>query len=116
MLSVLSVFPSLGHGSDDLPQTSRHFRPLGTSLDSLLLEYDAMNIHAQFQGLETGGRVQRDNATIMNMNRDDFGYTHTCDFSGPIDAPETMPAGSVKNTECRNWRGRPIISQSEFTR
>lgn len=75
-----------------------------------------MKTNATFQSLATGGRNQRDMADIRMQSTAHIGYVCNTAFSGPLDAPEAMPAGSVLNTECTNWRGKAIISQSEFTR
>ncbi len=72
--------------------------------------------HSQYQGLATGARRMRDMADIRMQRSDFIGYNASTEFSGPIDAPETMPAGSCINTDFTNWRGRPVISQSEITR
>ena len=75
-----------------------------------------MDTNAMFQGLTTGGRRQRDMADIRMQRSEHIGYVADTLFSGPIDAPEIMPAGSTCNTEFTNWRGRPIVAQTEVVR
>ena len=75
-----------------------------------------MKTHANFQGLTTGGRRQRDMADYRMQRDQPHGYVADTRFSGPIDAPEYMPAGSVTDTTCRTWIGHPIIAQTEVNR
>jgi hypothetical protein len=72
--------------------------------------------HGYHQGLATGGLRQRDHADYRMQRNAQYGYIITTQFSGPIDAPESMPAGSMTDTTCRNWRGRPILAQTEAFR
>ena len=69
-----------------------------------------------FEGLTTGGSLMRDLSDIQIRRTEYCGYIANSEFSGNIDAPEFMPGGSMVNTDCKDFRGNAIISQTIATR
>lgn len=84
---------------------------------------------AHHQSIVTGGLRSRDVCHLWNFTEArvfsiwlqsarGFECISCDDFTagGPIDAPETMPAGAVSGVEWVDGLGRPIASQRELTR
>lgn len=84
---------------------------------------------AHHQAIVTGGLRARDTCHLWNFaeartfsvlvqSARGFGCVSCDDFTagGPIDAPETIPAGAMSCIEWVDWRGRPIVSQFELPR
>lgn len=70
----------------------------------------------------TGGLRQRQAVRVLNMPGRSCLYgelgqmSHELDAGGPLDAPETIPAGSTNSTEWRNFRGEPLARPTEIER
>lgn len=70
----------------------------------------------------TGGHRQRQGVRCLNMPGRSGLYgplgqkSDELDAGGPLDAPETLPAGSTSSAEWRNFRGEPIARQTEVDR
>ena len=62
----------------------------------------------------TGGRMSRQCTQMLNMPGRWMLYgtigqmSWELDAGGPLDAPDTLPAGGMNNTEWTNGWGRPI--------
>lgn len=70
----------------------------------------------------TGGLRSRDVAQLLNLARWPLygrigeAMSHEFDCGGPLDAPSTIPAGSMNCTEWKDGRGRALAMQSETRR
>jgi len=73
-----------------------------------------MTTAAMFQHYRTGSRQSRDYCALQCRN--DSQWVQFYDAVQPLDAPDTLPAGSCTSTDYTNWRGRPIASQSSVKR
>lgn len=55
--------------------------------------------------------------TEVRMHRSpQHGFLFTLCYDRPIDAPETLPAGSVSNTVYVDWRGNGVPMPTECER
>ena len=72
--------------------------------------------------LGTGSQRECDAAIIISANGSAGLYgrigtlSSAWDAGGPIDAPETLPAGAMNSTEWVNGRGHAVGRQSEIRR
>jgi len=73
-----------------------------------------MTTAALFQNYRTGNRQSRDYCALQCRN--DPQWVQFYDAVQPLDAPDTLPAGSCTSTEYTNWRGRAVVSQSSVKR
>lgn len=69
--------------------------------------------------IATGGLRARDTCWVRCMPRLLCAIHHFVDLlqaSGPLDAPEALPAGSCNSTDATNYLGAPVPSQTEVLR
>lgn len=115
--------PSQGEGSCPAPVQAVTAAPMPLARPKAglsLIERDRMRSTSCH--IATAGLRLRDLVQVYNMPGRDCLYgkvgalSHELDAGGPLDATNILPAGSVRNTDTTDSRGRPVVTVSEIPR